>query len=75
MERKSEMRRHSDEDCRTSVPKSGLKMVFAMSNRKKEEDKTIKVITRKDNRLTEDVIEEADSEIDHKDLLPGTIEC
>ena len=48
--------------------------VFAMSSRKKSDDRSIKVITRKDNRLTEEIIEETESEADNNDeIIPGKL--
>ena len=58
-------------DDESDVPKSGLKMVFAMSHQKKEEEKTVKVIRKKDNRLiSEDAAldEPSDSDVSPKEL-------
>ena len=57
---------------------TGLKMVFAMSDQREtqsdSDNKTIKVLTKKDNRLKEDVITEKEHEeqpVAEKQTVPG----
>ena len=47
-------RSSQSDETKDDIPKSGLKMVFAMSHQKKEEEKTVKVIRKQDNRLIEE---------------------
>ena len=72
---KPKVEANSSANAASGLGKSGLKMVFAMSdqgNDEKADQKTIKVITKKDNRLVSDVITENEEEAFplHEDL-PG----
>ena len=59
----------------SGLGKSGLKMVFAMSDQaekpQKNQQKTIKVLTKKDNRLVSDVINENLEPDDEDEPIPG----
>ena len=59
-------RTSQSDEAKDNIPKSGLKMVFAMSHQKKEEEKTVKLIQKKDNRLIEEdtQIEEDSNKVD-----------
>ena len=48
----------------------GLKMVFSMSDQREDENKTIKVLTKKNNRLMEDFITENEVDEDVSDDQP-----